>query len=61
MEWNKELEIWCLPEHENQSARPKSKWNTTLTTIRELLLIKPKKKDSYVVLCMLRGTQNQGK
>jgi hypothetical protein len=30
LRWDKELEIWCLPKHENQSVRPKSKQNTTL-------------------------------
>jgi hypothetical protein len=30
LRWDKELEIWCLSEHENQYARSKSKWNTTL-------------------------------
>jgi hypothetical protein len=47
--------------HENQSAIPKSKWNSTLQPKDSFLLIKAKQKYQYVILCMLKGTQNQGK
>ena len=49
LRWDKGLEIWCLSKHENQFARSKSKWNTTLQPqecfcVCVCVLIKPKKK-----------------
>ena len=42
--WDKELEIWCLSEHENQSAKPNPS-GTQHYSHKRVLLIKTKKKD----------------